>query len=72
MAAQKATDIRRLRTEVEAMRAALQQRQAELDMPEGRNPRRQKIIAGVLDDFARLSGRPSGPAGPDEPDVSSE
>ena len=86
MAAQKATDIRRLRAEVEAQQAALRQRQAELeehfltrpaatweeaaekarylimllaDMPEGRDPRRQKIIAGVLDDFARLSDRPS-------------
>src|SRR5688572_10550220 len=76
MAAQKATDIRRLRAEVEAQRAALRQRQAELeehflagpaatweeaaekarylimllaDMAEGRDPRRQKIIAGVLE-----------------------
>ena len=31
MAAQKATDIRRLRSEVEAQRAALRQRQAELE-----------------------------------------
>jgi hypothetical protein len=31
MAAQKATDIRRLRAEVEAQRAALRQRQAELE-----------------------------------------
>jgi len=99
MAAQKATDIRRLRSEVEAQRAALQQRQAELeehflagpaatweeaaekarylimllaDMPEGRDPRRREIIAGVLDDFARLSGGPSGPVVPDEPDASNE
>ena len=99
MAAQKATDIRRLRAEVEAQRAALRQRQAELeehflagpaatweeaaekarylimllaDMPEGRDPRREKIIASVLDDFARLSGGPSGPVVPDEPDASNE
>ena len=96
MAAQKATDVRRLRSEVEAQRAALRQRQAELeehflagpaatweeaaekarylimllaDMPEGRDPRRREIIAGVLDDFTRLSGGPSGPVVPDEPDA---
>ena len=99
MTAQKATEIRRLRSEVEAQRAALRRRQAELeehflagpaatweeaaekarylimllaDMPEGRDPRRRKIIAGVLDDFTRLSGRPAGPAVPDEPDASNE
>ena len=99
MAAQKATDIRRLRAEVEAQRATLRQRQAELeehflagpaatweeaaekarylimllaDMPEGRDPRRRKIIAGVLDDFARLSGGPSGLVVPNEPDASNE
>ncbi len=96
MAAQKATDIRRLRSEVEAQRAALRRRQAELeehflagpaatweeaaekarylimllaDMPEGRDPRRREIIAGVLEDFARLSGGPSGPVVPNEPDA---
>ena len=42
------------------------------DMPEERDPRRQKIIAGVLDDFARLAGRPTGPAVPNEPDPSNE
>jgi hypothetical protein len=42
------------------------------DMPEGQDPRRRKIIAGVLDDFTRLSGRPSGPVVPDEPDASNE
>ena len=99
MAAQKATDIRRLRSEVEAQRAALQQRQVELeehflagpaatweeaaekarylimllaDMPEGRDPRRRKIIAGVLDDFARLSGGLSGPVASNEPDASNK
>lgn len=85
MAAQKATEIRRLRSEVEAQRAALIERQAELERhflaapastweeaaekaryliallaetPEGRDPRRRKVIKGVLDDFARLSGGP--------------
>ena len=93
MVAQKATDIRRLRSEVEAQRAALHRRQAELeehflvgpaatweeaaekarylimllaDTSEGRDPRRQRIIAGVLDDFARLLG------GPSEPDAGRE
>lgn len=28
----------------------------------GRDPRRQKLIAGVLDDFSRLSGEPATPA----------
>ena len=96
MAAQKATDVRRLRAEVEAQRAALRRRQAELeehflagpattwdeaaekarylimllaDMPEGGDPRRREIIAGVLDDFTRLSGGPSGSVVPDEPDA---
>ena len=39
------------------------------DMPEGRDPRRREIIAVVLDDFTRLSGGPSGPVVPDEPDA---
>ena len=99
MAAQRATEVRRLRAEVEAQRAAQRRRQAELeehflagpaatweeaaekarylimllaDMPEGRYPRRRKIIAGVLDDFARLSGGPSGPVAPNEPDASNK
>ncbi len=99
MAAQRATEVRRLRSEVEAQRAALRRRQAELeehflagpaatweeaaekarylimllaDMPEGRDPRRREIIAGVLDDFTRLSGGPSGPVVPDEPDADDE
>jgi hypothetical protein len=96
MAAQKATEVRRLGAEVEAQRAALRRRQAELeghllagpsatweeaaekarylinllaDTPEGRDPRRRKIIAGVLDDLARLSGDPMGPVAPNEPDA---
>ena len=97
MAAQKATDMRRLRAEVEAQRAALHERQAELerhflagpsatweeaaekaryllsllaDTPEGRDPRRRRIIAAVLDDFTRLSDGPAGPLVPNEPDAS--
>ena len=89
MTAQRATDIRRLRSEVEAQRAALRRRQAELeehflagpaatweeaaekarylimllaDMPEGQDPRRRRVIAGVLDDFARLAGGSEEPA----------
>ena len=99
MAAQKATEMRRLRSEVEAQRAALRERQAALerhflaapaatweeaaekarylialfaDTSEGRDPRRRKIIAGVLDDFARLSGGPTGSAVPNEPDASGD
>ena len=99
MMAQRATEMRRLRADVEAQRAALRRRQAELeehflagpaatweeaaekarylimllaDMPEGRDPRRREIIAGVLDDFTRLSGGPSGPVVPDEPDADDE
>lgn len=99
MVAQKATEIRRLRAEVEAQRTALRLRQMELerhflagpsatweevvekarylinllaDTPEGRDPRRRKIIAGVLEDFARLSGGPTGSAAPNEPDASSD
>ena len=99
MAAQKATEMRRLRAEVEAQRAALQQRQAELeqhflagpsatweeaaekarylinllaDTPEGRDPRRQRIIASVLDDFTRLLGDPTGSVAPNEPDASGD
>lgn len=37
--------------------------------PEGRDPRRRKIIAGVLDDFRRLSGGPTEPVAPSEPDA---
>ena len=82
MAAQKATDIRRLLAEVEANEKALHQRQEELETqlialpaaawPEAaekaryllglfastsiaQDPRRQKLIANVLEDFERLS-----------------
>jgi hypothetical protein len=88
MAAQKATDIRRHLTEVEAQQTALRQRQVELEKfllaapagtwaeaaekarylitlfaatAAGRDPRRQKIIAAVLDDFARLGGEALAP-----------
>ena len=82
MAAQKATEIRRLLAEVEANEKALRQRQEELEAqlvsapaatwpeaaekaryllglfastPIAQDPRRQKLIASVLEDFARLS-----------------
>jgi hypothetical protein len=81
MAAQKATDLRRLLAEVEANQRALRQRQDELEAhlvaapaagwheaaekvrylltlfsetPAAQDPRRQKLIAAVLDDFKRL------------------
>ncbi|MCI0431745.1 MAG: hypothetical protein L0210_14540 [Rhodospirillales bacterium] len=83
MMAQKATKIRRHRSEFEADQAALRQRQEKLgsflvavpsttwpeaaekarylltlfaESADGRDPRRQKLIASVLDDFRRLSG----------------
>ena len=83
MAAQKATEIRRLVAEVEADERALRLRQNELEAqlvavpattwhdaaekaryllslfastPVAQDPRRQKLIANVLDDFRRLSG----------------
>jgi hypothetical protein len=82
MAAQKATEIRRLLKEVEANEKCLRQRQEELEAqliaapaatwPEaaekaryllgllsstsvGQDPRRQRLIANVLEDFVRLS-----------------
>jgi hypothetical protein len=82
MAAQKATEVRRLLAEVEANETSLRERQAELEehllaapatnWPEaaekaryllrlfaesqtGQDPRRQKLIAAALADFARLS-----------------
>lgn len=82
MMAQRATEIRRRRSEIEADQDALRRRQEELDhfmlaapaatwaeaveratyllaifatSSEGRDPRRQKLIAGVLADFKRLS-----------------
>jgi hypothetical protein len=81
MAAQKATDLRRLLAEVQANQRALRQRQDELEAhlvaapaagwheaaekvrylltlfsetPAAQDPRRQKLIAAVLDDFKRL------------------
>jgi len=82
MAAQKATDLRRLLSEVEANEKALRVRQDELELHliaapaanwhdasekaryllnlfsaslTAQDPRRQKLIAAVLADFARLS-----------------
>jgi hypothetical protein len=82
MAAQHATDLRRLLAEVEENEASLRQRQEDLedrlttapattwteaaeraryllklflDTAQGRDPRRQKLVASVLEDFARLS-----------------
>jgi hypothetical protein len=90
MAAQKATEIRRRFSEVEADQATLRQRRTELEkfllaMPAvtweeaaekarylialfattslGQDPRRQKLIAAVLDDFSRLSEEPAEPTG---------
>jgi hypothetical protein len=81
MAAQKATNLRRLLAEVEANQRALRQRQDELEAHlvaapaagwheaaekvrylltlfsetlAAQDPRRQKLIAAVLDDFKRL------------------
>jgi hypothetical protein len=82
MAAQKATDLRRLLADVEANQSALRLRQDELEAHllaapaanwqeasekaryllslfsatvSAQDPRRQKLIAAVLDDFKRLS-----------------
>jgi hypothetical protein len=80
MAAQKATDLRRLLTEVKANETALRLRQEELESHliaspaanwqeaaekaryllnlfsnTSEDPRRQKLIAAVLDDFERLA-----------------
>jgi hypothetical protein len=82
MAAQKATDLRRLLADVEANEASLRLRQEELESHliaapamnwqeaaekaryllnlcaatlTSQDPRRQKLIAAVLDDFERLS-----------------
>ena len=82
MAAQKATDLRRLLAEVEANEKALRLRQDELEShliaapaaswhdaaekaryllnvfantPAAQDPRRQKLIAAVLNDFERLA-----------------
>jgi len=86
MAAQKATELRRLLSEVEADQQALRQRQQELEeqllaapasgwseaadkaryllslfasTPAGQDPRRQMLIARVLEDFMRLSSEPA-------------
>ena len=40
------------------------------DTPEGRDPRRRKVIASVLDDFTRLSCDPAGSVAPNDPDAS--
>ena len=91
MAAQKATEMRRLLAEVEADHTALRLRQEELEKfllaapagtwheaaekarylltlfaatPTAQDPRRQKLIADVLDDFGRLSNGPVA-AGPE-------
>jgi hypothetical protein len=82
MAAQKATDLRRMMSEVEANEKQLRERQAALEdqllaapaptwedaadkaryllslfasTPAGQDPRRQMLIARVLEDFIRLS-----------------
>ena len=82
MAAQKATDLRRLLANVEANEKALRLRQDELEAhliaapaanwpeaaekaryllklfassPSAQDPRKQKLIAAVLDDFERLA-----------------
>lgn len=86
MAAQKATEIRRLLAEVAADQMRLRAREAELEKflsaapaqtwleaaekarylvalfaatPSARDPRRQKLVASVLDDLDRLSGKSS-------------
>jgi hypothetical protein len=83
MAAQHATELRRLRSDVEANAKALQERQLELEnrllalpaqtwpeaaekahyllslfatSPAAQDPRRQRLIADVLEEFKRLSG----------------
>jgi hypothetical protein len=88
MAAQKATELRRLRLEVQNDHDALKERQDALEkmlmaLPaegwpeaiekaryllglfaqtsEARDPRRQRLIAEVLEDFTRLLGETAGP-----------
>ena len=85
MAAQKATELRRLLAEVQANERALRLRQDELEShllaapatswqdaadkaryllnvlagtPAGQDPRRQKLIAAVIEDFDRLARNP--------------
>jgi hypothetical protein len=95
MAAQKATELRRLVSEVAADRAKLKARQDELEKflvaapaanwsdvaektryllslfavtSEAQDPRRQTLIANLLDDFERLlAAKDSGPAEGDSP-----
>jgi len=91
MAAQKATELRRQISEVEANQRTLRARQEELEKnllaapaltwpeagekarylltifsatAEAQDPRRQKLIGNVLDDFARLSRQSSEQADP--------
>src|SRR6516165_6516519 len=93
MAAQKATELRRLLADVEANEKTLRLRQAELEAQllaapaanwheaaekaryllnlfasslAAQDPRRQKLITAVLDDFRRLAGEP-----PDTPTAES-
>ena len=88
MAAQKATEARRLLAEVRANEKTLRERRDELEAhllaapaaswsdaaekahyllslfaetPQGQDPRRQTLIAAVLEDFARLSGADNNP-----------
>ncbi|MBK5958278.1 hypothetical protein CCR97_08645 [Rhodoplanes elegans] len=87
MAAQKATELRRLRVDVEANAKALMERQTELEThllaapaqtwpeaaekahylltlfaasPAAQDPRRQRLISDVLEDFRRLSNETGG------------
>jgi hypothetical protein len=93
MAAQKATELRRLVTEVASERARLRARQEELEKflnaapaltwaeavekarylltlfaacSEAEDPRRQRLIANLLDDFEHLLGRSDQPRGQDD------
>ena len=87
MAAQKATELRRLLADVDANQRALAARQEQLEhqlvaapaeswqeaadkaryllnlfamTPAAQDPRRQTLIAAVIDDFARLAGETPG------------
>jgi hypothetical protein len=99
MAAQKATDIRRLLAEVEANERALRDRQQALEdqlltapatcwpeaaekaryllkllaaSPIAQDPRRQKLIANVMQDFERLTRTGGGDEPKPDPDESEE
>lgn len=94
MAAQKLTEIRRLRAEVEANEQALRDRQQELETqlltapatcwpeaaekaryllkllagtPIAQDPRRQRLITNVFDDFERLTRNSGGGSAESEP-----